>query len=195
MSLRQLLAAPGIHFLATRFAPAAVRRAAFDEKYRLRQWGKEKEHSADLRAVLLKHLRQGDLLLLGCGAASILENLDKEGMNSAIGVDLSAEALRIAKQYESKAIRFVQADMLQFETSDRFDVIMFSESLYYVPAAQQGAFLHRLLSNLKAGGVFLVTLAQPARYHAILEMIRKEFTVLEDRPLASSSRHMIVFRP
>jgi 2-polyprenyl-3-methyl-5-hydroxy-6-metoxy-1,4-benzoquinol methylase len=130
---------------------------------------------------------------MGCGGASIIEGLGRDSFASILGIDLSQEAIRLAGRYAAERISFQQADMETFECPHPFDVILFSESLNYVPVTTQVSFLQRLAQNLKPGGAFIVTLAQAARYAAILENIRKNFNVLEDRSFSDSSRHLIVF--
>jgi hypothetical protein len=41
--------------------------------------------------------------------------------------------------------------------------------------------------------VIIVTIAQAKRYGEIIERIRKNFAVVEDRPFSGSNRHLIVF--
>ena len=183
-----------IHYIVTRLGPDFLRKLAFDEKYRSGIWNFPGESAGELGLVVRRYLRKGDLLVMGCGGASILEGLEADGLNSALGVDLSEEALRLASRYTSKKVSFQQINMMDFVSSRSFDVILFSESLNYVPAVLQKPFLGRMVEYLKPGGVLIVTLAQAKRYKAILERIRLNFAVLEDRTFIGSSRHMIIFR-
>jgi 2-polyprenyl-3-methyl-5-hydroxy-6-metoxy-1,4-benzoquinol methylase len=193
MKLQKLLAARGIHYLATRFGWQKLRGLAFDEKYRQGDWNFSTEGTGELAAVIRHYLREGDLLIMGCGGASILKDLEASKLKSALGIDLSSEAIRLAGRFASEKISFQLADMVTFQCPRPYDVILFSESLNYVPVASQESFLRRLAESLKPGGVFVVTIAQAKRYADILEGIRKSFHVLEDRPFSGSSRQLIVF--
>lgn len=144
MDFRRLLGLKGIHYLATRFAPLRVRGIAFDEKYRCGRWVFETDGGPELTSVICRYLQKGDILILGCGGASILEDLKREGLNSALGVDLSQEGIRLASRFASDNISFRVADMITFECPQAYDVILFSESLNYVPAVRQVDLLRRL---------------------------------------------------
>ena len=193
MRIRQLLAAKGIHYVATRFGWQKLRALAFDEKYRQGDWTFHADGGDELVGVIGGYLRNGDLLILGCGGASILEGLESKGFNSALGIDLSEEAIRLASRFASERVSFQLGDMVEFECPRPYDVILFSESLNYVPATGQSRLLLRLSEHLKPGGVFVTTFAQAARYQDILERIRRGFVVIEDRTFSGSSRHLIVF--
>jgi 2-polyprenyl-3-methyl-5-hydroxy-6-metoxy-1,4-benzoquinol methylase len=195
MNIRRILAAKGIHYLVTRFGPQSLRRMAFDEKYRVGDWRFKNDSSGELPDLVRKYVRKGDLLMLGCGGAAVLEGLKQGDLTSALGVDLSDEAIRLANRYASESIRFKTGDMETFISDSHYDVILFSESLNYIPLANQEKLLQRLGNYLKKGGVFIVTFAQAKRYSAMIEGIRKHFQVREDRPFRGSSRHLLVFTP
>lgn len=193
--LRRLLAARGIHFLVTRFGPRRLRILAFDEKYIRGDWSTLTDGSGELPVLTRNYLHEGDLLIMGCGGSSVLSAFGAGDLNSALGVDLSPEAIRIASQYSSAKVAFEVADMTSFKPMRSFDVILFSESLYYIPADHQARLLRRLSDYLKPSGVYIATFAQPLRHRYILETIRQRFEVIEDRPFAASRRHLMVFRP
>jgi SAM-dependent methyltransferase len=194
MKIKQLLAAKGVHYFVTRFGPAWLRSAAFDEKYRRGDWNFKRENSDELPSVIRHYLRGGNLLILGCGGASLLESFGPEDFSRVLGLDLSPEAVRLANRFAGKNISFQVGDMLTFQDASDYDVILFSESLYYVPSSQQAGLLKRLAKQLKTGGVFVVTLAQPARYHAVIELIRNRFQVVDDRKFPNSDRQLLIFR-
>ena len=192
--IKRLLAVKGIHYLVTRFGPQKLRSLAFDEKYRRGDWSFRNSDANELSTVVREYLMNGDLLIMGCGGASVLEGLEETGLQSALGIDLSEEAIRLAKRYASKKSSFQLADMMTFECPQSYDVILFSESLYYVPFSSQEGFLRRLGQHLKPNGVFIVTFAQAKRYETILEKIRQNFLVLNDCAFLGSTRHVIVFK-
>lgn len=191
--LKRLLAARGIHYLVTRFGSRKLRALAFDGKYQSGRWGSHHDGGGELAAMVSQYLRKGDLLILGCGGATVLEGLEASGLNSALGVDLSAEAVRLASRFASSRVAFLVQDMELLKWNSDYDVILFSESLYYVPAQRQLPLLRRLGNHLKHGGVFIVTLAEPKRYADILNLIRGGFDVRVDRAFGGSFRHVIVF--
>ena len=195
MKLRGLLATRGIHYLATRFGWRKLRSLAFDAKYRRGDWVLYPETTSELATVIHRHLGEGELLIMGCGGAAIVKDVDESKLKSALGIDLSSEALRLAQRFASERVSFQLADMVKFQCPQSYDIILFSESLYYVPAAELESLLRRLAKSLKPHGVFIVTIAQAKRYAGIFDKIRRHFHVLESHSFHNSARHLMVFKP
>ena len=193
--IKKLLAAKGIHYLVTRFGPRKLRSIAFDQKYRSGAWNFVGTNDSDLADTVRRYLRNGDLLIMGCGGASVVRELEASGLQSVLGVDLSEEAIRLARRSAPVKATFQLADMVTFECPHSYDVILFSESLYYVPGGRQVALLNRLGAHLKSGGAFVVTLAEAKRYQDIIERVRTNFRIIEDHPFPGSTRHLLVFQP
>lgn len=194
-SMMRLLAVPGLHFLVTRFGPAWLRNFAFDAKYQSGHWSFHLDDRSELHEVVRAYLRRGDLFVVGCGTGSVLNGLEESGLDSVLGIDVSKEAITRAVQHASARVTFQVADVETFQCPRLYDEILFSESLYYIRPSRQLTLLHRLSRSLKPGGVFVVTLADVARYHDVVRRVRLSFCVLEDRALRDSTRHLLVFRP
>jgi len=193
MHLKRLLAVKGIHFLATRFGSPQLRSWAFDEKYRLGHWSFSGD-GPELFKTVQNYLRGGRLLMLGCGGATLLDDLDSKDYTEVLGVDLSEEALRLAQRFASDKVSFVKGDMTTFQPARRYEVILFSESLNYLATKIASRCLQRLSQDLDHQGVFVVTFAQSDRYAEWIEMIRTSFAVVEDRKFTGAQRHLLVFR-
>jgi 2-polyprenyl-3-methyl-5-hydroxy-6-metoxy-1,4-benzoquinol methylase len=194
MNFRRFLAARGVHYFVTRFGSRKLKVMAFDEKYRRGDWSFSPGAERELAEVARRYLQNGDLLMMGCGGASLLQGLQSHEFKSALGIDISEEATRLASRLSSDRISFQRADMLTFQCPCPYDVILFSESLNYVPVPDQVPLLNRLTANLKPNGVIIVTFAQAHRYKTILDRIRQHFVVVEDHTFPNSTRHLIVFR-
>jgi SAM-dependent methyltransferase len=193
-SFRKLLCVPGIQYLATRFGSASLRRWSFDEKFRSGHWSFTSAPSSELVQVVERYAQGGHILMLGCGGGAIAGALRPDSFASFLGVDLSPEAVSRAGRHANHKVRFQVGDMLQFECEQKFDVILFSESLYYLRPRQRRPLLARVAQALTPSGQIVVTIAQPQRFADILRMIRRDFDVAEDRNLAGSPRHLLVFR-
>ncbi len=193
MNIRQLLVARGIYGMILRWGSQRMRAAAFDQKYRSGAWSFPPD---DQLAFVVRHyLRGGDLLLMGCGGSAVLKALKSSEFTSALGVDISEEAINLAGRFSSDRVSFTLADMVTFECPHSYDVILFSESLYYISLREQTALLRRFDAHLKPDGVFVVTVCESTgRYLDLLSEIRRNFTVIEDRDFHGSERHYVVFR-
>lgn len=189
---QKLLGLKGIHWLATRFGGSRLSGMSFDEKFRRKDWNFSGE-SPDLVRIVEGITSGGHLLLMGCGTAPIVDALNPGSYEGILGVDLSTEAVATARRRVNEKIRFEVGDMNGHRCSRDYNVILFSESLYYVHWFKRKELLSRMQKHLAPGGRLIVTIADPKRYSGILSMVRRNFTVELDRPLENSERHVLVF--
>lgn len=190
--IRGMLALPGVQYAATRFGNERLRGISFDEKFRRGHWNFSAD--SELVEILERNANGGNILILGCGAASVARATRPDSYRTILGVDISTEAIARANQHASDRIEFKQGDMETFKCDREYNVILFSESLYYVNVLKRKPLLQRLSQSLTDTGVIIVTIAQPQRYAGLLETIRSNFSVVEDRTFEGSKRHLLVFR-
>lgn len=100
------------------------------------------------------HARPGRLLDIACGVGYGTRLLGDRADVEALGVDLSQEAIRYARQrYAGPRVQFVQGDALTFDDNDGFDTIVCLETIEHV--GQPRALLANLTSLLRPGGVLI----------------------------------------
>jgi trans-aconitate methyltransferase len=154
----------------------------------------DKTHSSEVVRVVEKYARQGRILDLGCGTGTLAERLSSDSFESYLGVDASAAAISIAQKRKTQKINFEIGDIQNYKCSDDFDLIVFEESLYYVPFFRY-QLLKRYAQRLRPSGTFIVTIADPQRFRRMTRMIRKNFQIVEDRLTSPSGvRLLLVFR-
>ena len=191
----KILIIPGIHYVITRYAPNTMKRLAFEQKMKQGIWDYTvSDKSDELLNAVQKHTRNGNILCLGCGGGSLAAALPVDSFERFIGVDISREAIKKAKKYENEKIKFELDDIRSFHSDLHFDVIVFEESLYYVPSFQRLKMLKRYKEYLTDEGVFIVTTDQYNRFKKMITMIRKQFKMIEEKFFRNSSRHMCIFR-
>jgi SAM-dependent methyltransferase len=193
-TIKRLLGLRGLHFFATRFGTKRLKSLAFDEKFRNGDWQFGEDSSGELARVVSNYANQGDLLIMGCGGAAILQHLESGRLASVLGIDIAKEAIRLASRYQAPNIAFQESDMIRFKCPRLYNLILFSESLNYVPFFKRKSYLQELCKALKPDGCIVITIAQSRRYSGILSMIRRSFQVLEDRKFSGSERHLIIIR-
>ena len=191
--LKRLLSVRGIHYLVTRFGWKKLRSLSFDGKFQRGDWNFNNE-SPDFVALIEKYCSKGKILALGCGTAPISSVLDPASFEAFVGVDLSNEAIKLASQRSTEKIRFETGDMTKYNFTRKYDVILFSNSLYYVSWYSRKNFLRRLVQNLTPSGLIIISLAQPDRYAGMLRMIRRNFQIEADRQLQGGDGHVVIFR-
>jgi trans-aconitate methyltransferase len=190
----RLLQIRGVHWLASRFGGVRLRRLSFDAKFRNGTWDFQNE-SPSLVRLVEQYSGGGHILVLGCGACPIASALPVSSYTSLLGVDLSPEAVALASsRHNLPNVRFEVHEMREFQCAQLYDVILFSDSLYYVQRSLREKLLRRLSRHLSPNGHIVVAIAEPQRYAPILEMIRANFQVDVDGPLKHEQRHVLVFK-
>ena len=172
-----------------------MRRCSFDQYYASGRWDYlDSDHSAEMVKVVEKYANKGRILDMGCGPGILASLLDADSFAYYRGVDASTEAIAKAEKRRSEKIQFEVGDIQTYSCSDSFDLIVFEESLYYVPFSRY-QLLRECAQKLCPGGVFIVTVADPRRFSRMIKKIRKGFDVLEDVCFQDSRRRRLVFRP
>lgn len=190
--LRRFLTMRGVCYIATRFCGATIRQLAFDEMYKSGKWNFH-ERRNELTTTVEKYAAKGSILMVGCGTATILECLGQDTYSYLCGLDISAEAISKASKYANDKIKFEVGDIQDYQCDRKFNVILFSESFYYIPRSRQESLLNRLCQSLTPDGCIIVTLSDPDRYADIIKLIEGKFRCIKSGPFVGSKRYMLVF--
>ena len=106
--------------------------------------------------LLRRHAAGGSLLEIGCGEALLQRRLAPEDYRRFVGVDISDVAITRAQAFADHRVRYLVADMRELELDEKFDAVIFTESIYYVPHCDQ--LLRNYGRFLKPGGVFVISI-------------------------------------
>jgi SAM-dependent methyltransferase len=148
-----------------------------------------------------KYAAKGSILDLGCGSGNTANELGSDAYSYYAGIDISDvaidKAIRKTRQTGRSALaHYFQSDISHYVPARQFDLILFRESIYYLPGFKINAVLSRYSSYLNGGGVFVVRLiGWKAKHKPILDLIEKRFDVVEKCFLEQPSVAVIVFRP
>ena len=131
-------------------------------------------------SVIVGYCRQlrpsGSVLDIGCGEGLLARWL-AGACPRYVGIDLSSEAIALARAKNLPFAEFAVADAAEFRPTSQFDVIVFNECLYYFDRPLELA--SRLAHMLVLGGVIIVSLSQGPASTQIWRMLRDEFRTLE----------------
>lgn len=128
---------------------------------------REKERYRSIARCILSREPHDSVLDLGCGSGLLSDYLP---VGRYTGVDVAENAVREAACQHKGS--FVCAAAEVYVPDAAFDVIVFNESLYYLPAPQE--VLRRYRAYLTERGRLVVSLYQPPpghRSHEILENV------------------------
>ena len=194
---RKILTTRGILYVLTRFCGSNLRSRSFDEIYKNGRWINTEEHYTkgvhkELVELVEKYARQGRILDMGCGTGALGVSLNPNTYESYQGVDISTKAIEFAKKEENTKIHYEIGEIKNYVSKKNFDLIVFKESLYYVPFFRK-KLLNKYAKNLRPDGLFIVTIIQHERFARLANMIRKNFNIIEDRFFQSRDILLLVF--
>ncbi|HEX4074021.1 MAG TPA: class I SAM-dependent methyltransferase [Candidatus Acidoferrales bacterium] len=176
------------------YGPSRIKKLLWDKEFSGGQWDFIDDTTGDcVYENLEKYARNGGILDLGCGPGNTANELNANAYQHYVGVDISEAALEkgrkrtIANGREGKNI-FVQGDFVTYTPLEKFDVILFRESIYHVPMGKIKETLDRFSNYLKDGGVLIVRLftadkdsggKEKPRPMAMIQIMETEFNVIE----------------
>jgi 2-polyprenyl-3-methyl-5-hydroxy-6-metoxy-1,4-benzoquinol methylase len=141
-----------------------MKRMLWNSEFAAGNWN----HIADTRGDFIydligRHIGGGAILDLACGVGATGVELPAGSYRSYVGVDISDVALDEARAKATAIGRsatniYIQSDMETYRPSQRADVILLRECLYYVPKPRIPAMLNRLAAHLEPRGVIIVRL-------------------------------------
>lgn len=192
------------------YGPTALKMRIWDKEYSGDKWNFADNTVGDcVYAHLEKYSADRSILDIGCGSGNTATEMAADSYKSYLGVDISKEALAKASKRSEACGRkdknsFACSDFLSYVPTDKYDVILFRESMYHVPLHKVKSTLDRYTQYLKDGGVVIVRMfsgdreTDKSKYrpNAMMKIIEEEFDVLERCQYESLGRPTVmVFRP
>lgn len=117
------------------------------------------------------------ILDIGCGEGIFAELATHLTEARYVGLDISKEAVRRANLRNIPNAEFVSGDAMEFETSDKFDVIMSAGAIHHF--ADAVALLGHQSKFLKPTGVFVIALWRYGYNGMIWQRLEKEFNLVD----------------
>jgi 2-polyprenyl-3-methyl-5-hydroxy-6-metoxy-1,4-benzoquinol methylase len=111
--------------------------------------------------MLCKHKTRPRVLEMGSGEALLQRRLTADDYARWLGVDLSDVVIEKAQQFTGPQVDYQVANMLEFQTAERFDAILFTECINYVE--QRDQVLRRYFPFLAPQGVFILSVYEQVR--------------------------------
>jgi SAM-dependent methyltransferase len=148
-------------------------------------------------SFLHRYLKGGCILDLGCGAGNTGNELHENSYNQYTGVDVSRvatelAALRSAHNGRGSINHYICSDIADFTPARKYNIILFRESLFYIPLHRIGSVLLSYKPYLADDGVFIVRMCDRRKYSSIVRLIESRFAILEKSP-SSDPEIILVF--
>jgi SAM-dependent methyltransferase len=171
--------------LKQRYGPSSVKKKMWDSEFASGRWTCLESAPSDFaHPHIERHANQGRILDLGCGPGATGAELKADTYTLYTGVDISAVAVAKATE-RAKAIgrtttnRYLQADIMTYVPDEPQDVIVFGDSIYYIPRALILPMLKRYSQFLKSGGVFVTKIYPGRRHYKIMDLLERNCEILE----------------
>lgn len=174
-------------------------KAIWDEEFARGQWEFLENTSEDIiYGFLEKFVNKGSILDLGCGSGNTGNELAVSLYSRYTGVDISEVAIQRAiarsiKNGRHERNEYVCNDIASYSPQMRYDVILFRESIFYIPLSRIKAVLSRYSRFLTENGVFIVRMCNREKYSGIMRLIQTNYEILDMSP-SNESDVTLVFR-
>lgn len=149
-----------------------------------------------------KYAAQGSILDLGCGSGSTAVELAFGSYRGYTGVDISDVAIAKAVRRSQEAGRaqknhFDKSDFSNYIPVGPYNVILFRDSIYYVPLRKIKTMLDGYSGHLVAEGVFIVRLSGGGNEKdgPIVKIFENNFKIVEKYLHNDPQALIIIFRP
>ena len=160
----------------------------WDKEWKTGKWSyledvpSERARIAVIGGVLIQQYAgaNASVLDIGCGEGAIADFLNANQRQKYVGVDLSKEAIHLAKAKRGHPMKFVHAAAHHFQPSHRFDAIVFSDVLYYV---EHEKVINQYEQYLNPGGIIIISIfhfTEKLLYENIFQYARKALTYLDE---------------
>jgi SAM-dependent methyltransferase len=188
--------------LVQRYGPESVKRHLWNGEFSTGRWNcLDKTGDQSAHPQVEKYANHGHILDLGCGPGTVGIELNPNAYSLYTGVDISDVAVQKARARAQEAGRadrneYRQSDILTYAPARQYDVILYGDSIYYVPPRQVAPMLGRYSKCLTKGGVFIARMFDVSgKRRRILDTIESHFDVVEKRVYEQTQVCIIVFRP
>lgn len=180
---------------------AEIKRRVWNKEFHEGRWDFIDHTQSDVVYDFVgKYCRNGRILDLGCGSGNTGCELGAELYSAYVGVDISDIALEKAIARSRQAgrqikNRYIRGDIVNYVPEEEFEVILFRESIYYVPRSKIVPLLIRYAEWLAPQGVIIVRWHDQRVGVEFLAMLFPDFQVVESSLGDANGPFIVVVRP
>ncbi|HWP85970.1 MAG TPA: class I SAM-dependent methyltransferase [Terriglobia bacterium] len=157
-----------------RFGPLWLKKLIWNLDFRRTKWEKGSPAQKLIELLLQTLQPESRVLDLGCANGALLACLRAGGWKGHYtGVDVSSEALKRAAARGIPECEWKVCDIADYTTLSRYDVIVASNSLYYLCLDEATRLLERLPGYLTPNGTIIIRIHDKEQYRNYTEVIEK----------------------
>lgn len=132
--------------------------------------------------------RNPTILDVGCGQGRLFQLLDAtSNYRSYLGIDFSQNAIKKAKHLANHKSTFELTDFEVWKPANRYDVIIFSESIYYIDYPRD--ILHQYATYLSSDGAMIVSIYRHFGNERIWDDLDREFHFIAGSQIKNLGGH------
>jgi SAM-dependent methyltransferase len=183
--------------LLQRHGPDAIKEGLWDYEFSSGRWDCLDDMRGDcVYQHVERHARGGSILDLGCGPGATGAELARHSYSSYTGVDISKIAVeraiaRAQREGRGDTNRYFQGDIAAYVPDRKHDLMLFGDSLYYIPWNAIPDTLERYAEHLTLTGVFIARI-YGTRFYTIMDAIENRFEVIERHTYPAGGDHIFV---
>lgn len=186
-----------------KWAPLRVKRDLWDKEYASGRWKHcELTPDAYVYRFVERYCAHGSILDLGCGSGNTGNEIDFDKYQDYTGVDISSVALSKAENRGQEGGRaaknkYIEGNIESYIPINQHDVILFRESIYYIPFIKIKTTLDRYRRYLSDDrGVFIVNASKSGskRFMSILALLEANYEIVEKYKPPGLDAYVLVFR-
>ncbi len=132
--------------------------------------------------------KNASILDVGCGEGAISDFITPAQKSHYVGIDISKEAIMSAKKLRGPPLKFVHATSHMFQPKNKFDVIIFSDMLYYV---EHEKLLKQYEGYLNPGGIVIISIFYQGgklMYDNIWSFARQTFNQIDEMDVSGFTK-------
>jgi 2-polyprenyl-6-hydroxyphenyl methylase/3-demethylubiquinone-9 3-methyltransferase len=174
-----------LHYACTRYGSFETKKKIWDQEFQSGRW----RHLEDTRndpvyAYIDKYANHGSILDLGCGSGATCLEIDEDVFSMYTGVDISQIAidsanLKLKGTTKEDSAHFVLGDIESFKPDRKYDLLLFRESICYLPGRKILPTLEKYCKYVYKGGYIIIRLHDRNKYDYITKMIDKHYEVVD----------------
>ena len=134
------------------------------------------EHFQKIKNFILQNISYRDksikILDIGCSTGSLLNEFKKEGFNNLLGIEPAESCRKVAKDLYN--IEVVSKDLDNFDTEDKFDVVILSAVLEHLLCPQNA--IKKIVYFLKLNGYIYIEVPDVDRFYKFVQSQYQQFS-------------------